>query len=311
MREWIIEKNDADQRLDRFLGKVFPKASGSFIQKMIRRKKVKVNRKRAEAAQVLAEGDQLNIYLYEEVLQPLEERHQPPRNPVKISYVFQNEHFAVIDKEVGMLSHAARPEDYGETVVDAFVGDLIQTGAYVPRVERSFTPALINRLDRYTAGLLIGAKTHDAAMVLTEAVRERKIQKDYFAYVEGLVSKEEVISLPLLTANGRSFVDAAGKESRTHLRPIKTSPHVSYVALRLETGRTHQIRAHMAAIGHPLIGDTMYGSKKHKGVRHPLLLSAALTFYDLEAIGLENPFMVYSQQRERFAKMWDRLTERG
>lgn len=312
MRELKIAENDAGQRLDRYLEKVFPGASGGFLQKMIRQKKIKVNHKRATAEAMLDCGDAVQLYIYDEVLDPLMKKHVAPRSRLRLEYVFENEHFVVIDKPSGLLSHPARPEDYGQTVVDAFVADLIARKIYVPRNEKSFVPALVNRLDRYTAGLVIGAKTHEAAMVLTQMIREGNLQKDYMAYVEGRVDKARHIALPLLTENGRSRVDDTGKPASTYVTPVHWTPRVSQCDIRLETGRTHQIRAHLSAIGHPLIGDGMYGARQWRSAYpHPLLLAHHLTLNGGSALEIPESFNVYSTQIEAFQKMWDSLKAKG
>ena len=311
MRELQVGRNDAKQRLDRFLNKVFPKATASFLQKMIRQKKIKVNKKRAEANSLIKEGDRIQIYLYEEVLVPLEEKRVRPKTTLHLSYAFQNEDFAVIDKPCGVLSHPANSADYGKTVVDALISDLIASGEYVPRLEKSFVPALINRLDMQTAGLLVGAKNHRAMLILQEALREGRIEKYYLAYVEGCVDQPDTVALPLITENGMSRVDANGKACLTHYKPLLTRSRFSLLEIRLETGRTHQIRAHMAAIGHPLIGDRAYGAQyRLQEFKHHLLLSHRLQFLNLEALALPERFNVYSKKTEQFQSLSKQL-ERG
>lgn len=301
MRELTVGKNDADQRLDRFLIKVFPRATTSFLQKKIRQKKIKVNHLRAEAGTFLREGDSVQIYLYEETLIPLEERRTFPTSYLRLSYAYDGPQFSVIDKPAGMLSHPANTHDYGKTVVDAFVRDLVQSGEYVPRREKSFVPALVNRLDMQTAGLLIGAKNHSAMLLLQQGLKDGSIEKHYLAYVEGTIDREETITLPLRTENGRSIVDPNGKACITHVAPLVSRSSFSLVAVRLETGRTHQIRAHLAATGHPLIGDRPYGARyRTDAFSHHLLLSSRLLFHHGESLALPTPFNVYSKQTEQF-----------
>lgn len=312
MRQLTIAENDAHQRLDRYLQKVFPAAGGGFLQKMIRQKKIKLNGKRTTPDAVLAEGDVIALYIYDEVLDPLMKKHVAPRRLLSLDYVFENDFFAVIDKPSGLLSHPAKAEDYGRTVVDAFVSDLVERKIYVPRMETSFVPSLVNRLDRYTAGLVMGAKTHDAAMVLTALIREGKLTKDYLAYVEGRLERDCVIDAPLFTENGRSRVDPKGKPSRTHVHPLKATEHVTLCAIRLESGRTHQIRAHLSSIGHPLVGDGLYGARKwRKAYPHQLLLASHLGLHGAEVLDLPSSFNVYSTQIDDFQREWDRLKTKG
>lgn len=308
MRELTVGTNDGEQRLDRFLLKVFPRATTSFIQKKIRQKKIKVNHVRAESGTFLHEGDLVQIYLYEEILHPLEERRAIPTSSLRLSYAYDGAQFSVIDKPAGVLSHPADPRDYGKTVVDAFVHDRIVSGEYVPRREKSFTPALVNRLDMQTAGLLIGAKSHSAMLLLQQGLRDGRIEKHYLAYVEGIIDCEEVITLPLRTERGKSVVDPNGKPCITHVSPVKTGNGFSLIAIRLETGRTHQIRAHLSAFGHPLIGDRPYGATFRTNVfKHHLLLSSHLLFHDGEPLALPTPFNVYSKQTEQFKALWSTI----
>lgn len=308
MREITVGVNDADQRLDRFLMKAFPRATTSFLQKKIRQKKIKVNGQRAEAHTFLHENDTVQIYLYEEVLLPLEKSKTFAASSIRLSYAYDGPLFSVIDKPAGMLSHPAHARDYGKTAVDGFVTDCIASGAYIPRRENSFVPALVNRLDMQTAGLLLAAKTHAAMLPLQQGLQDGNIEKHYLAYVEGKIEREETITLPLRTENGKSIVDVDGKVCVTHVKPLVSRDDFSLLAIRLETGRTHQIRAHLAATGHPLIGDRPYGARyRIELFPHHLLLSSRLLFHNGEALALSTPFNVYSKRTEEFKALMETI----
>lgn len=309
MRTYEIGQNDADQRLDRYLQKIFPKASASYLQKRIRQKRIKINKKRAQAGDPLRLGDQVQVYLYEEELKPLEEDQRIPHSKIKLNYVYEDANFVVIDKPAGILSHPAKARDYGKTIVDAFVADRIDRGFYQPRLEKSFTPALVNRLDFQTAGLLLGANNHRAVMVLSQAMREGKIEKYYLAYVAGALEDQE-ITLPLETRNGHAYVEKTGKAARTAVRTLWTDGKRSLVEVELFTGRTHQIRAHLAAIGHPLLGDKSYGGPKISNLNHYLLLSHKLILRDLGQADFPKDLTLESRQVSAFLAKKDRI-EKG
>lgn len=290
MRFLKIGENDDQQRLDRYLGKILPNAPRSMLHKMIRTKKIKVNRKTARAEQVLSQGDEVEIYLYEEVLHPFEKKHIAKSSRLSLSYVYEDENIALIDKEAGVLVHAASAKDYGNNIVDAFVDELIARGEYVPRREMSFRPSLANRLDYNTAGLVIGLKNHHASLTIHEALRSGRIKKIYRAYCFGEVAEPVTIRFRLKKQNQTMQVTNGdqGVEAITHVRPLCHTKDWSYLEVELETGRFHQIRAHLNAIGHPLIGDRRYGRHCNlPGISHQLLLSYALSFGEVGLSGLD------------------------
>lgn len=308
MREYRIEINDADQRLDRFLIKLLPNASSSFLQKMIRQKRIKINKKKAEASSMLSEGDQVQIYIYEEKLALLERKAGRFRSDIRVSYAFENKDLAIIDKPAGLLCHAVGPQDYGNNLVDAYLADLIDRGEYIPRLEKTFRPALVNRLDFNTQGLLIASKSHKASMVLSEAVQDDRIEKSYLAYVQGRVAfakdgKSIFIDEPLLTVNGHSFVDPKGKKALTEISCLSYEDGISLLEVKLHSGRTHQIRAHLSYIGHPLLFDKQYGGIKNRKFQHYQLLSYKMTFHSLEEVGLSGAFEVVSARKEGFLNL--------
>lgn len=305
MREITIGENDSGQRLDRFLDKYLPKASSSFLQKMIRTKKIKCNKKRAKPSQMIKEGDRIQFYLYEEVLRPLEEDKKIPKSKISLSIVYEDDDIAVIDKPAGLLSHAATARDYGHNVVDAFVDLMIAKDEYQPRQEHSFKPALANRLDYNTAGLLIGLKNHRAAMAINQALASGKIQKYYLCYCAGKLDGEKTIDSELEKSGKTMKLSKNGKRAITRVSPIYVSKDFSYAEILLVTGRYHQIRAHMASIGHPLLGDKRYGkgeefSGKTGPFKGQLLLSSKLHFLEVEGFPQLEDLTVESLQIQKF-----------
>lgn len=303
MREIEIGPNDGGQRLDRFLSKYLPKASPSFLQKQVRKKKIKVNKQRARAEQIIAVGDRIQFYLYEEVLQPLEEEARPRRSRISLSILYEDDHICIIDKPAGLLSHAASKKDYGNNLVDALEAYLIDKGDYIPRLEHSFRPALANRLDFNTAGLVIGLKSHRGALAINRALSEGRIDKYYRAYCHGFMEGHFTIDRPLEKQGQTMELSQKGQEAITEVEVLEGHPDWSYIQVRLRTGRYHQIRAHLASIGHPLVGDRRYGKKGDGSFPHQLLLSFGLVFHEIEGMDELEGLKVFSNQRAEFDRL--------
>lgn len=293
MKEFIIEKNDSNQRLDRFLGKYLNKAPSSFIQKLIRTKKVKVNKKRASKEQILNEGDLLNIYVYDEVLEGyIKEKKLKLNSGNKLDLIYDDENISIIYKKAGILVHPASKEDYGKTLVDDYIQLLLFKNEYVPRMEKSFTPAIVNRLDLNTSGLVIACKSSHSLRALSKAIKEKKITKKYRTIVKGTLNSEKrvVKNLEKLENKNMVLVSGEGKESETIFRPLKIKNGYTLVEAELITGRTHQIRAHLKSIGLNIVGDRKYGTasvnaylKKEYALNNQYLIA-----YKLEINGLED-----------------------
>lgn len=290
MREFKITKNDSNQRLDRFMNKYLPKASKSIIQKFIRTKKIKVNKKRAEPNDLIFEGDIINIYVYDEVLEKYEEIKSFKAKDYNLDIIYEDENIAIINKQSGILTHAASKEDYGKNIVDYFIQYLINKGDYVPRLEKSFTPALANRLDRNTSGLLVGCKNAKSLRLLNDYFKERDISKFYSTICVGRV-KNQTINLAIDKDNDKNkvYIDKDGKKSLTKIESIKGNNDYTFLNIELITGRTHQIRAHLAYINHPVIGDIKYGNrrvnnelKRKFGLDSQLLHSKKIIFGNLD-----------------------------
>ncbi len=302
MREITIGPNDGQQRLDRFLAKYLPKASGSYLQKMIRQKKIKRNHKRTAPDVLIQAGDLLSFYIYEEVLEELEEDLPPAPSRVKLSILYEDDQICIIDKPPGLLSHAASARDYGHNVADALTHHLIEEGAYHPRQEHSFTPALANRLDFNTGGLLIGLKTHAAALSINRALQEGRIIKYYRAYCHGAYEGPERIEQRLKKEGQTMICHREGQEAITELKALVVRPRWSYLRIKLLTGRYHQIRAHLAGVGHPLVGDHRYGGGG-EGFSHQLLLSSGLVFGPIEGLPELEGMEIHSHQLPSFDQL--------
>ncbi len=296
MKELTIGKNDAGQRLDRYLAKAVPLLPASLAQKYLRLKRIKCNGARAERNTRLNEGDVLQLYINDEFFdRPSEENAYLTVSAPKLNIVYEDENILLVDKRPGLAVHPHDGAEYGKTLIDHILAYLYAKGEWRPREERSFTPALCNRIDRNTGGIVIAAKTAEALRVLNQKIRDRELDKRYLAIVEGTPKPREGALKGYLfkdAVKNRVFVtDAPQKGSKsceTRYRVLQSRGGLSLVECELVTGRTHQIRAQFAHAGHPLLGDGKYGkADKRFGRDYQALYSYKLTFrFTTDAEGL-------------------------
>ena len=266
MRELTIQKNDADQRLDRFLGKAVPLLPASLAQKYIRLKRIKVNGARAERDCRLREGDKLQLYINDEFFEtPSEENvYLTIVNP-RLHIIYEDENIMLLDKPAGMVVHADEGEKVN-TLVNHLLAYLYQKREWKPREENAFTPALCNRIDRNTGGIVIAAKNTEALRVLNEKIRERELSKFYLCICLGRPEPPKGRIECFLRKDSKTNTVRVyhhpvpdGRSAVTLYETLETRDRLSLVEVELLTGRTHQIRASFADMGHPLLGDGKYG----------------------------------------------------
>lgn len=282
MKSYIINKNDSDQRVDKFITKKFPTLPKSLLYKEIRKKNIKVNKKRTTPDYKLREGDFIELYLKDDVLIEKAVHYDFMNAPKNIDIIYEDENIILVDKKVGMLCHSTKGE-YTNTVISSVKRYLFEKGEWNPKDENSFSPALANRLDRNTGGIIIVAKNASALRILNEAIKTRAIKKYYLCAVEGTMPKKEKTLKAYLvkdeTKNKVQIYDKfveGSKEIITKYTVLDSYNNKSLLEIELKTGRTHQIRAHLAHIGHPIINDGKYGS--NQGRRNQALCSYKLTF---------------------------------
>lgn len=287
MRELIIKKNDSGQRLDKFITKTL-ELPASLLYKSIRLKKIKVNRKRAEARQILNEGDTVQCFLAESFFEKETTDDSLLRITPSLDIIYEDENILLVNKRPGISVHE---DEHGtkNTLITHILAYLAQKNEYNPDEEQSFVPALCNRIDRNTAGIVIAAKNAEALRVMNEKIKNREIDKFYLAAIHGIPNKaSDTLTGYLLKDEKTNTVKVYSKNPPQNAKSIITKYKViakredsSLVEVELLTGRTHQIRAHFAHIGHPLIGDGKYGinkSDREKGYKYQALCSYKLRF---------------------------------
>ena len=297
MKEFTIGANDAGQRLDRFLGKAVPLLPASLAQKYIRIKRIKLNGGRAERDTRLQAGDVLQLYINDEFFdKPREDNAYLTVATPKLNIVYEDEHILLVDKRPGLAVHPHDGAEYGRTLIDHIQAYLYQKREWSPRAENAFTPALCNRIDRNTGGIVIAAKTAEALRVMNQKIKDRELDKRYLAIVEGTPKP------PKGSLKGYLFKDAkknrvfvtdtpqtGAKSCQTNYVTLASQKSLSLVECELITGRTHQIRAQFAHAGHPLLGDGKYGKLDKRFDRtYQALYSYKLTFcFNTDAGSLE------------------------
>ena len=288
MQEFQIQKNDAGQRLDKFLSKAVKGLPMSLMYKYIRTKKIKVNRARTQQNYMLCEGDLVQLFIREEFFEsPKEDQGALFRIAPKLDILYEDDNIMLLNKRPGVLVHedTAAAEN---TLIMHIQAYLAQKGEYDPKEEHSFAPALCNRIDRNTGGIVIAAKNAEALRVMNEKIRKDELSKRYLCAVHGVVKKKSATLCGWLRKDAaKNMVDVSDvkkngyKEIITKYRVLQQKRDTALLEVELVTGRTHQIRAHLSHIGHPLLGDGKYGinrADRVKGYKYQALYAYRLEF---------------------------------
>lgn len=281
MKSFVITDKDAGSRVDRFITKTFDRLPKSLMFKEIRKKNIKVNKKRCTPEQVLNTGDLLELYLKDDVLHIKEKHYDFLRAATDLDIIYEDENIILLNKKVGILCHPDG-KDYIDNLVARLKRYLYEKGEWDPDTS-SFTPSLANRIDRNTGGIVIGAKNSRALKIINEKIKSREIEKYYLTVVHGKMPKSsETLTAYHKKDQKKNMVSISdrqvegSKQIITRYNVLDYYEDASLLEIELLTGRTHQIRAHLAHIGHPLFGDGKYG--KEQGRYRQALYSYKLKF---------------------------------
>jgi 23S rRNA pseudouridine955/2504/2580 synthase len=303
MKQFYVQQNEAGQRLDKLLAKILNKAPKSFIYKMLRKKNIVLNGKKADGSEKLIVQDEIKLFLSDETMENFSEQISTTEVEQELSVIYEDKHIIIVNKPLGVLSQKAEKNDV--SMVEYVISYLLKTNQITNEQLMTFKPAVCNRLDRNTSGILIAGKSLLGLQEMARLLKERELDKFYLCIVKGKVAEKKRIKGYLSKDEDKNMVKIYSNQEEdteyicTEYEPLlhtatdrgNDSPKGSYTLLQVKliTGRSHQIRAHLASIGHPILGDYKYGDQKTNhyfkvnfGLTHQLLHSCRMVFPAIE-----------------------------
>ena len=300
MKQLIIGENEAGQRFDKYLAKLLKEAPKSFFYKMLRKKNITLNGKKATGNEKLSAGDEVKLFLSDETFEKFAGNREVARAVCRLDVIYEDENILLINKPAGMLSQPSESRE--ASLVEYVIGYLLQKGEVTEESLKTFKPAVCNRLDRNTSGIVAAGKSLAGLQELSALFHDRTIHKDYLCLTEGVIKNEKYIKgylhkdekcnkVRIYHPDREGEIPEEALPVETRYLPWGDNGRMTLLSVRLITGRTHQIRAHLASISHPIAGDRKYGSEPFNRelyrmyeLKHQLLHAYRLEFPDMEGV---------------------------